>query len=453
MNLRHKFGVLALIYVLSLSANLVMSGWCIVVYFQSAFVEFQSSFVRQAELEQLRSLVRRLQDDASERRGSAITEIASGVSRLREQAAKNEDASLWSAAVDMLKTADQQPDGVDWRLLHHQLDLIRSDITRARHASIEQAGRTQQKVVYILIFNAACGAVLCVVGLFLVRRWVLVPIAQLREAAREFSQGNLDYRIKPQRADELGHLADEVNQMAATIVEMQEKLLAQERLAAAGEIVTRLAHNIRNPLAGIRGLAEATAHDSNLSGRARENQNRIIESVDRFEKWLRDLQQSVSPLRLDVRPIPVLSVVENVRVALAPLAAKRDVRIETRVEPKNVRARIDSFHFEQALVALVTNAVQASQPGMTVRIDVDHESGKPGRWRVAVSDEGQGVDASVRNRIFEPYFTTKPGGNGVGLSSAQKVIQIHGGRLELESTPGQGSVFVALMPGLVSDSN
>jgi len=453
VNLRHKFGIVALVYVLSLSANLVMSGWCIVVYFQSAFVEFQSSFVRQAQIEQVRAEVRRTRSLPPPRRAEAVRDLATSIRRLEPSESGTTPDVQQAAVEELAHSALTAGTAADWDRLDHQLGMLSSAITQSRQGAIERAGRTQQKVVYILVANAACGAVLCVVGLILVRRWILSPVAQLREAARQISEGNFAYRIEPRAPDELGHLAEEVNQMAATITEMQNKLVAQERLAAAGEMVTRLAHNIRNPLAGIRALAEATMHQADLDADARENQTRIMESIDRFEKWLRDLQQSVSPLKLNVQPMRIDPVVENVRQALVPLADKRGVRLETRVAPDDLCVRVDGFHFEQALVALVTNALQASGAGMAVRLTVDTYAQASGWWRVRVRDEGEGIDEKVHRRIFEPYFTTKPGGNGVGLSIAHKVVQVHGGRLDVQSSPGSGCTFVALMPGRVSDSN
>ena len=107
--------------------------------------------------------------------------------------------------------------------------------------------------------------------------------------------------------------------MSTTIIEMQTKMVEQERLAAAGEMVTRLAHNIRNPLAGIRGLAEATIHSHPDDEQTTECQKRIINTVDRFEKWLRDLQQSVSPLELNLQPVAIGEVLDSVVTALRPM--------------------------------------------------------------------------------------------------------------------------------------
>jgi signal transduction histidine kinase len=131
----------------------------------------------------------------------------------------------------------------------------------------------------------------------------------------------------------LGQLAEEVNEMSATVVAIQTQLVEQERLAAAGEMVTRLAHNIRNPLAGIRGLAEATTalhpEDIELVG----CQQRITDTVDRFEKWLRDLQQSVTPLKLNLQPVRLEELVGGVMTALRPMFDRRGFVMWWRLTP------------------------------------------------------------------------------------------------------------------------
>jgi signal transduction histidine kinase len=281
---------------------------------------------------------------------------------------------------------------------------------------------------------------------------VLHPVDDLREATKQIAQGRFDYRIQPRSRDELGQLASEVNQMAATIVDMQTKMIEQERLAAAGEMVTRLAHNIRNPLAGIRGLSETTLQLNQDDAETVGCQERIIATVDRFEKWLRDLQQSVSPLTIQPKPVAIEALLADTLAALQPMLDRHNVSVEKQVDPNLKHVSVDGGHFEQAVVSLVTNAIQASNRGQTVRLRVEGVPGDSGHWRFSVEDEGAGVPAELREKIFEPYFTTKPDGNGIGLSTARKVVRLHGGQLSVESEEGRGSRFEMYMPGADKDT-
>ena len=479
MLLHRKFGLLALIYVVSLSANLLVSAWCILVYFRSAFVQFESAFAREQQIERVRGLLRRqvAQLEAMESGGevpqdyrenetqfaAAMRDLERSVytgslsrvwSDCRASEARRQEAAARRLAQVAAATASGRTAGpmaeADRRAfleLDRLLGLLAGGAGRQRQDSVQQAAQVQQRVVMILVANAACGGVLCAVGLLCFRRWVVRPIAALREATRQIAAGNFGHRIRPQSRDEIGRLSHEVNHMASTIVEMQEKMIEQQRLAAAGEMVERVAHNIRNPLAGIRGLAEATAQRHADDPETIECQKRIIGTVDRFEKWLRDLQQSVAPMRLSPQLVPIAGLIENVVTVLRPMCDRRRVQVDVDVDSAIGDVRIDPTHMEQALVALLTNAVQASEPGQAVRVAVRPAPEAHGYWRISVEDDGPGVPPEIRDKIFLPYFTTKPEGNGIGLAIANKVVRVHGGHLTLEPKSGRGSRFVAVLPG------
>jgi len=483
MHLRHKFGILVLIYVLSLTGTLATSVWCIVVYLHSAYGEFEATFNRQNEIERLSALVRLQRGlveasapspSLSQSYASINAELSKEITRLDKAFRTGPYGDFWSdiqAAqtvkhvavlnyVATIQTSHTSASSVDKCRTHverafEELMVSLAGLIRAlssqRQLNVDRVAATQRRVVSILMINAACGSILCLIGLFYVRRWVTSPVARLREATRHISQGDFSYRVETPSRDELGLLADEVNEMCVTIVSMQTKLVEQERLAGAGEMVTRLAHNIRNPLAGLRGLAETTLQRHRGDEQTAESQQRIIETVDRFEKWLRDLQQSVSPLTLNIQPADIGELINNVEKVLRPMADRREVELEVRVDPAIHRVRIDTMHFEQALVALMTNALQASERGQAVTVQVSSDTHTPWRWCLTVADEGAGIPPELREKIFLPYFTTRPGGSGLGLAMAGKVVKLHGGRLEVESKPGEGSRFTATMPGLITD--
>jgi signal transduction histidine kinase len=233
---------------------------------------------------------------------------------------------------------------------------------------------------------------------------------------------------------------------------MQGKLIVQERQAAAGELFQRVAHNIRNPLAGIRGLAEATSRSDAPAEEISAYQQRIIRAVDRLEKWLRDVQQTVAPVNINPQPTDLHELIENVRHVLAPMADRIGVAIVVAIDPAARYVMVDAFHFEQALVALITNAVQASHSGQTVRVRVAPVQDAADEWCVSVEDDGVGISPELRSKVFLPHFTTRPDGNGIGLAMAARVVHTHGGRMALESAPGAGSRFDAFMPGRSSSA-
>lgn len=318
-------------------------------------------------------------------------------------------------------------------------------------------------------------ALTAVLALLLVRRWVVHPVAGLRAAAARIAAGDFEHRIpvqSPAPGDELTALSTEVNHMAGMVKQLQADRIEQERLAAIGEMVRRLAHNLRNPMAGIRGLAELTRSDAASLGPiaedVRETQNRIITAVDRFEGWLADLLNVTKPAQIHAEPIDARTWLSGLVDAHRPLAQTKAVSLELDQAGGPTTATVDPRHLEHAVSAVLSNAIEAAATaavkrtnGPTPRVVVcstSREAGKngdsAGTWELRVTDNGSGVPPDLRESIFKPYFTTKKDGNGIGLAVAQQVVRAHGGRIHVEDArnaagaveTGLGAAFVMRLP-------
>lgn len=318
-------------------------------------------------------------------------------------------------------------------------------------------------------------ALTAALSLLLVRRWVVHPVADLRTAAARISAGDFEHRIPvpaPAPGDELTALSTEVNHMAGMIKQMQSERVEQERLAAIGEMVRRLAHNLRNPMAGIRGLAELTRSDVASLGAVAddvvETQNRIISTVDRFEGWLADLLNVTKPAQIHAEPTDVPVWLSGLVEAHRALAQTKGVRLDLDLADGPRLATVDPRHLEHAVSAILSNAIEAAASsaakrsgGPAPRVQVRSsrcEIGQNGQraptWEIRVLDNGPGVPPDLRESIFKPYFTTKKDGNGIGLAVAQQVVRAHGGRIDVEDTgtgagaagTGSGAAFVLRLP-------
>jgi signal transduction histidine kinase len=291
-------------------------------------------------------------------------------------------------------------------------------------------------------------------GVVLMRRWVVRPVSVLRAATVRLAQGDFAHRVPVTGRDELGLLSAEINHMTGMISAMQDERVDRERLAAVGEMVRRLAHNLRNPLAGIRSLAELARADLPPESATHETQDRIVDTVDRFERWLRDLLTATTPQSVVPQPAPVASWLESSLKPLHPLAQTKAIELITRTADAPAIASFDPRHLEQAVVSVVTNAIQASPRGQPVIVTAKAcEDGQS--WEVRVEDLGPGVNASLVDKIFRPYFTTKRDGTGIGLAVAKQVVEQHGGRIWVEDRPLRsgntddqmiGAAFVMRLP-------
>ncbi|MCC6323046.1 MAG: HAMP domain-containing histidine kinase [Phycisphaerales bacterium] len=318
----------------------------------------------------------------------------------------------------------------------------------------------------------------------LVRRWVVHPVGLLRAAAARIAAGDFEHRvpIAPNApADEMTALSAEVNHMAGMVKQLQSERIEQERLAAVGEMVRRLAHNLRNPLAGIRGLAELTRSDvSNLGEPAadvRENQTRIITTVDRFESWLADLLRVTRPSVVEPTPHDVGPWLTGLVAAHRPFAQSLAVQLFLDLDSGPERATFDPRHLEHAVSAILSNAIQAAKQNESARnraaVRVTSQVRKPADspqvWELRIADSGAGVPQNLRGSVFKPYFTTKQDGNGIGLAIALQAVRGHGGDIRIEDTPGgleafgtpdsgaqphhaTGAVFVIRLPLAISEA-
>ena len=233
--------------------------------------------------------------------------------------------------------------------------------------------------------------------------------------------------------------------MADSLIEIQRRLLEQERMAAIGEVTSTVAHNIRNPLAGIRASAQSSMTHLPESSEVASHQAAIVSTVDSLNRWLRELLQVSQPIELDCRPTAVADVVARVTGVLQTSAQRRGISFLVDESPALCLARIDPPRIEQAVLTVVANALDASPTGGEVRVEIRRDT--QADWiLLGVSDRGPGIPPQVRDRIASPYFSTKPGGTGIGLYLAKRVVQAHGGTLEFQNNPAGGTTVTLRLP-------
>lgn len=225
----------------------------------------------------------------------------------------------------------------------------------------------------------------------------------------------------------------------------REALERRDRLAAMGELASTVAHEIRNPLNAIamsaqrlqREALDASADEEHrvLVGVIRREAERIDARVQQFVAFARP-----SPIRL--APVALGPWLEGIGAALAPAAALRSVALSADLGRAGT-ADIDADQLRQAVDNLLRNALEATPAGG--HVEVSAASSRDGH-RIDVRDSGPGIAPDVRPRIFDLYFTTKRDGTGVGLAVTQQIVTAHGGRLEVDSRPGDGATFTIVLP-------
>jgi two-component system nitrogen regulation sensor histidine kinase NtrY len=284
------------------------------------------------------------------------------------------------------------------------------------------------------------------VGFWFARR-ITRPVEQLALAARRVGVGRAPGAMPPASDDEVGDLVRSFRRMTDDLAESRRELVRAERLAAWRDIAQRMAHEIKNALSPIQ-ISVETIQRSQKAGHA-ELPRIVDESVEAVRHEVRGLRNLVNEFSqfarmpdLEVREQPVNPPVE--RAAVLHAANGRDVRVETRLASVLPHAPIDADALARAVGNLVLNAVEATPPGGTVTVSTG--STESGGVEIVVDDQGPGVPPTERDRIFEPYYTTKPSGTGLGLAMVWKIVSEHGGRIEIHDAPERGARFRVVLP-------
>lgn len=242
----------------------------------------------------------------------------------------------------------------------------------------------------------------------------------------------------------------------------ERRARANERLAEIGAMTGGLAHEIKNPLSTIGLNAQLLAEgideleiDVDSKGRLSRRVSALRREADRLRGVLTDFLQYAGQLRVDPRPADLNAVVEELADFFMPQAQSQNVRMRQDLARGPLMASLDVPQFKQAVLNLLLNAVQAmaESPGgapreLIIRTERRIDPDKRPFVALHVIDTGPGISDENQKRIFEPYFTTKSGGTGLGLPTARRLVEGHEGRLELHSEPGRGTDFTILLPAL-----
>jgi nitrogen fixation/metabolism regulation signal transduction histidine kinase len=275
------------------------------------------------------------------------------------------------------------------------------------------------------------------------------PVARLIRATRQIAAGRLDLRLTADTADELGRLVDDFNAMAATLLAQRAELARTNQLKAWNEMARQVAHEIKNPLTP---LQLATEHLQ----RVHDDQGAPLGPV--FDQCVRTILGQVRLLRQiasefanfagepTVRPAPleagdlVSAVVGPYRTGVEPA-----IHIDASLPADLPAVLADRTLLARALTNLVENAVQAMPAGGTLRVSArasdDHVV-------IDVADTGVGMDATTLAHAFEPYFSTKTGGSGLGLANAKRNVELQGGTLSIASQAGRGTTVTVRLPAV-----
>jgi signal transduction histidine kinase len=279
------------------------------------------------------------------------------------------------------------------------------------------------------------------------------PVEELAHAAEKVAAGDLSQELPVHGKDEVGRLTRSFNEMIAKLRhnrELEEKVRETQYLTQLGRLSSGVAHEIRNPLNFIAlaidhlealsaegGTPEAAKEKAQIIGRIKEEIQRLNELVINFITYGRPQSPSLAPVQIPEIVESVLRMADG-RLRTQRILCRREFRIGPPVQA-------DPDMIRRAVLNIVGNAIDAMPDGGELHISAGPLEG--GGYELVVGDTGVGISEENRNRIFEPYFTTKPSGLGLGLVLTRKIMEAHGGEIVVDSHPGRGTRIHVLLPG------
>lgn len=225
---------------------------------------------------------------------------------------------------------------------------------------------------------------------------------------------------------------------------LKKEIARNEHLASLGSLAAGVAHEIRNPLSSIKGFA--TYFRERYQGNPEDERaaDIMIREVDRLNRVISQLLAYARPTKVQRRETPVQEVLRHALRMLEPQALEKGVTLQTDLPADIPAASIDPDGMQQVFLNLFLNALTAMEAGGVLSVSMAEQA--DGRIRIEIHDTGIGIAPQDMGRIFDPYFTTKPSGAGLGLAIAQKILDAHGAEIQVASTPGRGTTVAIQLP-------
>jgi PAS domain S-box-containing protein len=242
------------------------------------------------------------------------------------------------------------------------------------------------------------------------------------------------------------------------VYKIQEEILRMDRLVSLGKLASGIAHELRNPLAGIKTTAQALGEEMSEDDSRREYLHRITKEIDRLNDLLKTFFSFAKPQNLNLGQCYIKDIINEIIPFLIKEIADKGIRFTETYHPQLPKIQVDKTQMHQVFLNLFLNAIQAMPDGGELKIEASPmisdplQGSKQNFVKVVISDTGRGIPAQIVHKIFDPFFTTRPKGIGLGLSITYQIIKKHGGTIKVDSEWEKGTSFIINLPETLENS-
>jgi signal transduction histidine kinase len=329
--------------------------------------------------------------------------------------------------------------------LHDMTSLTYAILEKRTEATLKNIGN-MKVLIFILI---VMGPIFAINLAIIIMRGLARPLTMLLQATKKLKSGDLGFRIRG-LSDEFGEMATAFNEMASALHQQMHHMQRAEQMTMVGEMAAGLVHEIKNPLAGIKGAMQFFQEAANITEEERAILSQAIHEVQRVEVLLKNMLDFAKPPKPQLITVNINDILEatvNTSMPYASLApdSQKAIRIVKRFDPHLSMIMVDPLEIQQVLLNLLMNSMQAMPSGGTLTATT-FEDAAAGGIHIEIADTGVGISDEIREKIFQPFFTTKNKGTGLGLAISKQFVEMHGGTLSAEKNPAGGTVFRIILP-------
>lgn len=323
-------------------------------------------------------------------------------------------------------------------------------VTIPRESLDRESSEIQTRVVQVVAITLVL--TLALVGVLSYN--LLKPVRSLALATQRIAQGDLSREIPVRSRDELGELTESFNRMMHDLARTHQELVRSEKLSSLGRLTAGVAHEIRNPLNAMKGAIVYLQRRRGEDPLIAEYTSLVLEEIDRLSRFVTEFLILAKQAPPTLKRTDLNELARDVCSLFANQALDLGIVLGRDLEPGMPRLLLDAHQMEQVLVNLVLNAMDACQSGGSVTISTRvRELGDPqARVELAVADDGQGIPDAQLGSIFDPFYTTKETGTGLGLTLSLGIAEGHGGTIRVTSREGAGTTVTVVLPARFAPS-
>jgi signal transduction histidine kinase len=307
--------------------------------------------------------------------------------------------------------------------------------------STEDIALAKRRSAMTISMVAVSGILLVAVVGSIIAGSITAPVKHLVKATEQIAAGDLTAEAAVRTRDEIGSLANSFNQMTGELKRSRDKLVQSEKLAAVGQLAAGIAHEIRNPLTGIKMIVQLLRGRFQEDESGRESIQAVLDEINRLEIVISGLLDFARPTELSLKPVDVTDVINDVLKLMEADLRHRKIELVKCMDETLPEVMLDTNRMKQVFMNVILNSMQAIPEDGKITIKCHYEE-ETHTVQVVISDTGTGMSQEILAQAFEPFFSTKSGGTGLGLANVKKIMEQHGGGIKVESEEGQGTKVV-----------